>query len=345
MIGAVPGGPGGCPPSAMFLLGELLLLFLAPPPVCGTDPGEAERRALLAEANRLRVVEGLLPVRPHPALCQVARDRALEVAASGELEPSVSALQALTRAVYRQGYRPHAWRESSLLTEASAGEAKAVDRDADDGDADDGRVAGRGADRWPARSRGPTLLGRWLVVQPSLRELLLGDFEDAGVAFVSAGGGAAASLVVGLPKLTWERRLAAPLADLEAVRRAALAAANARRRAAGRGPLRADPRLDRAAQAHAEDMVRRGFYAHRGPEGSSPLVRARRAGYRGVGAVGENIAKGLFTPEEAVERWMNSSGHRRNLLRRGATATGFGVAVGDDGREVEVVWVQLVAGG
>ena len=61
--------------------------------------------------------------------------------------------------------------------------------------------------------------------------------------------------------------------------------------------------------------------------------------------VTENIAKGLFTPGETVDRWMASSGHRKNILLRRATATGLGVALGPGEEEcVDVLWVQLFAG-
>ena len=80
------------------------------------------------------------------------------------------------------------------------------------------------------------------------------------------------------------------------------------------------------------------------PEGGTPAGRAKAAGYAGRGVVAENIAKGLFEPAETVERWMDSSGHRRNILHRRVTATGLGLAIGPGEHECyDVLWVQLFA--
>jgi uncharacterized protein YkwD len=108
--------------------------------------------------------------------------------------------------------------------------------------------------------------------------------------------------------------------------------------------VRRDPVLANAAQGHAEDLLRRSYYDHRSPEGGTPMSRARAAGFTGR-SIAENIAKGLFTPVETVNRWMDSSGHRRNILRRRATLTGLGLAVGPGELEChDVLWVQLFGG-
>ncbi len=79
-------------------------------------------------------------------------------------------------------------------------------------------------------------------------------------------------------------------------------------------------------------------------DGKTVRHRVRAAGYRGARALAENIAKGPFTPDEVVRRWLNSPGHRRNILRRGAVETGFGVAFGENANGFEVVWVQVFSG-
>ena len=115
--------------------------------------------------------------------------------------------------------------------------------------------------------------------------------------------------------------------------RAELAAAvlcllNAERAREGLPPLARDARLDDAAQAHAEDMGRRRFYAHDNPSGLSPDRRMRAAGYDGS-ATGENIHWGVgrhATPARIMRDWMNSPGHRANILRRSFTRVGIGVA-------------------
>jgi len=93
-------------------------------------------------------------------------------------------------------------------------------------------------------------------------------------------------------------------------------------------PLTEDPRLESAAQAHADDMGRRDFYAHRNPDGLGPHQRIRAAGYDGP-ATGENIHWGVrlnATPANIVSDWMKSPGHRANILRRRFTRVGTGVA-------------------
>ena len=93
-------------------------------------------------------------------------------------------------------------------------------------------------------------------------------------------------------------------------------------------PLRANTRLDAAAQAHAEDMGRRDFYAHRNPDGIEPHARIRDAGYKGD-RTGENIHWGVridSTPAAIVRGWMNSPGHRENILRATFSEVGTGIA-------------------
>lgn len=81
----------------------------------------------------------------------------------------------------------------------------------------------------------------------------------------------------------------------------------------GCGALTINARLSAAAERHAAAMVKKNFFGHKGPDGSTLRSRTNNAGYRG-GALAENIAAGWSTPQKAVEQWMNSSGHRRNIL-------------------------------
>jgi uncharacterized protein YkwD len=109
---------------------------------------------------------------------------------------------------------------------------------------------------------------------------------------------------------------------------------NSERTRRGLRPLSYNTRLGQAAQNHASDMVRRHYFSHVTPGGSTLVDRIRRTGYF-VGArwwtVGENIAwgsGGYATPSSIVRAWMNSSGHRRNILSPGFRETGLGVALG-----------------
>ncbi|WP_418955543.1 sigma-70 family RNA polymerase sigma factor [Streptomyces tritici] len=113
---------------------------------------------------------------------------------------------------------------------------------------------------------------------------------------------------------------------------------NLRRSEAGCGPLRLDPRLTGAARAHGRDMVARGYFDHASPDGRNVDARVSAAGYR-WSAVGENLARGQREPEAVVGSWMDSDGHRRNLLDCRYRDTGVAAVRGPDG----TVWVQTLA--
>ncbi|MFF5966602.1 CAP domain-containing protein [Streptomyces collinus] len=115
---------------------------------------------------------------------------------------------------------------------------------------------------------------------------------------------------------------------------------NRERAGAGLPPLAADPLLTTAAQAHSADMVARAFYAHTAPDGSRPWDRAAAAGSTRR-AIGENIACGQRSPADVVEGWMNSPGHRANILNPGFTHIGIGFA---GGGRAGTYWTQLFGG-
>lgn len=93
---------------------------------------------------------------------------------------------------------------------------------------------------------------------------------------------------------------------------------------AGLSRLRRDTQLDVAARAHSNDMARRDFCAHNNPDGLTPADRMRAAGYPAPGA--ENVARGQETPHSVMDAWMNSPGHRANLLKPEFGAIGIGAA-------------------
>ncbi|MEU3610287.1 CAP domain-containing protein [Streptomyces sp. NPDC035033] len=141
----------------------------------------------------------------------------------------------------------------------------------------------------------------------------------------------------GLAPQTGAARAAPVTAPARASRyvRDVVALANAERDRAGCGPLRAEARLGRAAQAHADDMAARDYYAHASPEGRDGGDRITAAGYDWR-AWGENIHKGPKTPERAMEDWMDSPAHRANILNCAFRDIGVGVALTADGPW----WVQ-----
>lgn len=103
---------------------------------------------------------------------------------------------------------------------------------------------------------------------------------------------------------------------------------NHERTTRGLPPLERDGTLERAAQKHAEDMGRRQFSAHENPSGLTPDQRMRRAGFDGT-STGENIHWGVgsnATPARIMRDWMESPGHRENILRPNFRRVGVGVA-------------------
>jgi uncharacterized protein YkwD len=91
----------------------------------------------------------------------------------------------------------------------------------------------------------------------------------------------------------------------------------------GCGPLKLDSALVEAAGKHASDMVRRHYMDHTNPEGQDPGDRMAAAGYRGS-TWGENIAAGYDTAQKVVAAWMQSDGHRKNILNCRFTSIGIG---------------------
>ena len=88
---------------------------------------------------------------------------------------------------------------------------------------------------------------------------------------------------------------------------------NQERAKVGCSPLTMNTALNNAALGHSEDMARNDFFDHTGSDGSSPWDRMVRAGYQWSRA-GENIAAGYVTPEDVMQGWMGSAGHRANIL-------------------------------
>ncbi|MFB7174622.1 CAP domain-containing protein [Streptomyces sp. NPDC056254] len=87
---------------------------------------------------------------------------------------------------------------------------------------------------------------------------------------------------------------------------------NQERAQAGCGPVRANPPLAALAGAFSKDMATRGFFGHADPEGNTPWDRAAKAGLSGLG--GENIARGQGDAASVMKAWMNSPGHKANIL-------------------------------
>lgn len=110
---------------------------------------------------------------------------------------------------------------------------------------------------------------------------------------------------------------------------------NQKREEAGLPPMRYNAFLEKAAQAHGDDMQARDYFEHHSPEGTSAESRIKTSGYLDEFeaclctksySVGENLAKGQTTAAEAVETWMNSIDHRINILSPDFSEIGIGIS-------------------
>ena len=123
-------------------------------------------------------------------------------------------------------------------------------------------------------------------------------------------------------------------ANVGKIRKATLCLLNRERRERGLRKLRSSAKLRRAAHAYTRQMVQANFFSHVSPAGSTLLGRVRKTAYlssRRSWMLGENIAWGagpLATPRHTVRRWMESPGHKRNILTARFTEIGIGVVPG-----------------
>lgn len=114
---------------------------------------------------------------------------------------------------------------------------------------------------------------------------------------------------------------------------------NAERAKVGLPPLTEQSLLKKAAQAKLRDMLQKQYFDHVSPEGKAPADVIEAAGYEYV-IVGENLAEGDFADDQdLVTGWMNSEGHRKNILH--AKYTQIGVAVERGTYQGRVVWMAV----
>ncbi|MYX16807.1 CAP domain-containing protein [Streptomyces sp. SID8374] len=113
-----------------------------------------------------------------------------------------------------------------------------------------------------------------------------------------------------------------------------LALVNQERAKVGCSPLTTSTALTSLAQNFSEDMAARGFFDHTDPDGDTPWDRAAQAGVQGLAA--ENIARGQADAQAVMDGWMNSDGHRANILNCDYKTIGIGIHEGSGGPW----WVQ-----
>lgn len=122
--------------------------------------------------------------------------------------------------------------------------------------------------------------------------------------------------------------------NIAAIEAATLCLVNAERTSRGLAALSPNADLARAARGHSQDMVSRTYFSHDSLGGSTLTDRVRATGYlpgSGTWELGENIAYGtgvLGTPRSIVKSWLESPGHRANMLRASYRELGVGVAPG-----------------
>lgn len=282
-----------------------LLLLLAPPVAAGEEAGVL-RESFLARLNQERSAAGLPPLRLVEPLNQVAQLSAEQIRDRNAEPPGAEALTEIRRQLARAGYEAHGWSHSFI-----------------GGPGDTGAIVAwwKGWDEASFQS----------VADP--------NYQDLGVGITDFQGTPLYTFVLAWRESEHFARQTAPLQDLEQVRADMLARVNEQRAEAGALPLVLSSRLNEAAQKHAEDMLSRSYYDHRSLEGLQPRERVLLAGYQPF-VVAENIARGHTTVAEAMDAWMQSRGHRGNLLHAAFTEMGVGCAVGRNSAGYTVLWVQ-----
>jgi uncharacterized protein YkwD len=104
-------------------------------------------------------------------------------------------------------------------------------------------------------------------------------------------------------------------------------------------PLTLNSRLTGAALAHSLEMAKYGEFDHRGHDGSTPVMRVRRAGYGAYSIVGENIAAGAMTAAEVTDGWLASPAHCENIMDARFTQIGIAFAANLN-TSVGLYWTQ-----
>jgi uncharacterized YkwD family protein len=122
---------------------------------------------------------------------------------------------------------------------------------------------------------------------------------------------------------TTPAKTAQPTQGISATEQKVIDLTNAERRKAGLKDLVGDTKLSSVARTKSTDMQKNGYFSHTSPTYGSPFDMMRDFGIT-YSTAGENIAQGQPTPEEVVRAWMNSEGHRKNILNGAFTHIGVG---------------------
>jgi uncharacterized protein YkwD len=284
----------------------LLATLLALLPAAGRSSPEV-RGDLLRRINAERERLGAPALRLIQPLNQAAQQHAEEIARSGTLRLEQGSERQVSDWIRKAGYNSHRW------TESVASSPNDFDQILHD---------------WRRRDQ-----GTW-------GSLMDAEVRDLGIGLSRLERTPLYVFLFAVPEAEHFARTTGGLRDPERVRAEMLAEVNALRRKAGAPELRMNSALQKAAQAHAQDMLDRDFFAHKSPGNTTVRERATKAGYKWRN-IGENIAEGQRSVDEVVTTWMDSPGHRRNMLEPKFRELGIGLVTGKgrDG-EYRVIWVQ-----
>jgi uncharacterized protein YkwD len=257
--------------------------------------------------NRARADAGIAPLRLSLALSEAAQGHASAIARAENLNDAAVSGADLVAMAARAGYRAESISQIVTIAEGDAADVVAS---------------------WKSRSS-----AGWADVVDARH-------RDLGVGTARIGGSPLYVFLFAQNAEDAFAQKAGRLRDMARVRADMLAAVNRERAAKKLPPVRRSATLESVAQGHADDMVARGYYGHASPEGTMVMERVRRAGYAPE-RVGENLARGPGSVEEAVRSWMGSPEHRRNILDPFFTEAGFGVAFAKTPEGDAVLWVQV----
>ncbi|MDR0880764.1 MAG: CAP domain-containing protein [Clostridioides sp.] len=115
---------------------------------------------------------------------------------------------------------------------------------------------------------------------------------------------------------------------------------NAERAKSGLKALTLDAKLSEVATLKSQDMINKNYFDHNSPTYGSPFDMMKKYGIT-YQTAGENIAMGQKSPQEVMTAWMNSEGHRKNILTSNFTKIGVGVAKNANGT---IYWTQMFVG-
>ena len=131
---------------------------------------------------------------------------------------------------------------------------------------------------------------------------------------------------------------AQPVAQNGSFQQQILSLVNVERSKAGLQPVTLNSKLNQAAQNHTNDMISKRYFSHTSPSGSTMVMRVQAVGYT-YSAIGENIAAGGSTASATMTQWMNSPGHKANILSPKFRELGVGYGPSSD--QYRHYWTQV----